>query len=328
MTTGVLDRNKIVVGVIRGGPSNEYEVSLLTGGEILKHAPEKYRTTDIFISRDGVWHIGGLERPPERILSQVDVVFNALHGKYGEDGKIQRILESHKIPFTGSGSYASALAMHKGLAKGVYEKFAIKTPLHVVLYPKDNTVKTLQGIFKRFPQPSMIKPVSGGSSLGMAVARDFISFSRGVENALRHDGSVIVEEFIDGQEATCGVVESSSDTGAYALLPIELIKHPKSDFFDYGCKYTNMGQEICPGSFSDDIKEQIQSLAIQAHQALGLRHYSRTDFIITPRRGIYVLETNSLPGLTNESLVPKSLKASGISLSEFIDHVLELALKK
>ncbi|OHA89419.1 MAG: hypothetical protein A2741_00015 [Candidatus Zambryskibacteria bacterium RIFCSPHIGHO2_01_FULL_43_27] len=328
MTIGVQDRNKITVGVIRGGPSNEYDVSLRTGGEILKNMPDKYRVQDIFISRDGAWHIGGLERPPERILSQVDVVFNALHGRYGEDGKLQRILETHKIPFTGSSSYASAVAMHKGLAKGVYEKNSLKTPVHMVLYPRDNTIKNLQGIFKRFPQPSIIKPVSTGSSLGMTLATDFTSFKRGVEDALRHDSAAMVEEFIKGEEATCGVVDSNSESGIYALIPVELVRPQNKDFFDYACKYDGLGQEICPGGFSDDIKKQIQDLAIQAHKALGLRHYSRSDFIIAPKRGIYILETNSLPGLTEASLIPKSLKASGISLSDFIDHVLELALSE
>ena len=136
----------------------------------------------------------------------------------------------------------------------------------------------------------------------------------------------MVEENIKGREATCGVVDKFRGNDFYSLLPIEIIKPEKSDFFDYEAKYCGGSQEICPGNFSRDEKEAIQELAVAAHKVLGLRHYSRSDFIISPGRGIYILEVNTLPGLTAESLLPKSLQAVGCSLPDFLDHLITLAL--
>jgi D-alanine-D-alanine ligase len=326
MITDILNRGKIKVGILRGGPSHEYEVSLKTGANVLANLSEQYLPQDIFISRDGDWHIDGRVRTPEKALSQVDVVFNALHGKYGEDGKVQKILDALKKPYTGSQSFQSSLGMHKGLTKKVFELHGIKSPHYIELKPRDNSWNRIVEIFQSFPQPSIVKPISGGSSVATTIARDFATFEKAVENAFRHSGGVIVEEFIQGREATCGILDSADSKQAYALFPIEIIAPKEKTFFDYDAKYANVSQEVCPSDFDVNTKKEIQELALAMHMALGLRHYSRSDFIISPNRGIYALETNSLPGLTAESLYPKSLYAAQISFPEFLDHVLKLAL--
>ena len=148
-----------------------------------------------------------------------------------------------------------------------------------------------------------------------------------IEKAFEHSESVLIEEFIDGIEATCGVIDGYRDHEHYPLPPIEIRPH-KGSFFDFAAKYEGLSDEIVPGNFTAAEKKELEQLAIRAHKALGLRHYSRSDFIIHPKRGIFILETNTLPGLTEESLVPKALESVGASLEHFLDHILQLAINE
>jgi D-alanine-D-alanine ligase len=316
------------VGVLRGGPSSEYEVSLKTGKTVLDNLPSSYEGLDILIDKDGVWYISGLKTDPLRVSKQVDVIFNALHGTYGEDGIVQRILEQLSIPYTGSTALASAVGMNKLLTKKIYKNNNIKTPLYTTVSKKENIGEHVIRIFKTFPMPVVIKPVSGGSSVGTCIAKNIKELERGIIEALKYSDSALIEEFIIGKEATCGVVDNFRNEDRYALVPIEIRKPTNASFFDYQAKYGGQSLEICPGNFTSEEKKLIENISKQAHEVLGLRHYSRSDFIIHPKRGIYILETNTLPGLTSESLLPKSLKAIGCSLPDFFDHLIKLALDK
>lgn len=318
---------KIKVGVLRGGPSSEYDVSLRTGGSVLKNLSEdKYDAQDIFISRDGQWHFRGMPVLPEQIIRQVDVVFNAMHGEYGEDGTVQKILDSFSIPYTGSRAFASAVGMNKLLTKQGIESSDIQTPEYVIIDAPENIEKDILGIFRGFTQPSVIKPITGGSSVGVTIARDYESLRDGIYKAFEYSPRVLIEERIHGREATCGVIDGFRGEELYALMPVEIIPPDKHAFFDYESKYSGESQEVCPAHFDAVIKEEIQRLAVEAHRALGLRHYSRSDFIVSPR-GIYFLEVNTLPGLTQGSLLPKELTAAGATLPEFLDHLVSLALQ-
>lgn len=328
MSTNVLGRGRVRVGVLRGGPSSEYEISLKSGQTVLKHLPENYVPLDIFISRDGEWHLGGISKSPDRILRNIDVAFNALHGKYGEDGGVQKLLERFGIPFTGSSSLSSSMGMNKVFSKKQFTSAGIKTPHATVFYPKDHVRKKVAELFRTFPQPSIIKPIAGGSSLGVTVAKNFSSFEEGIENALMHGGIALIEEYIPGREATVSVLESVEDGSLYSLFPVEIRKPFGKDVFDFESKYVLSAEKICPSTFSEEEKFAIQNTAIKAHRALGLRHYSNTDFILNPERGIYVLEVNSQPGMTESSILPKSLEKAGISIPEFLHHTILLALKK
>lgn len=320
--------HKIHVGVLRGGPSSEYDVSLKTGGSILKHLGEKYHAHDILIDKDGVWHSQGLPRNPDRILRKLDVVFNALHGEYGEDGAVQRILEHFKIPFTGSGILGSSLAMNKVQAKKMFERAGLQVPKTHILKRDDTTKESLYEFYISLPYKVIVKPISKGSSVGVALVRDFGSFVRSLDALFGTEEQVLVEEFIEGREATCGVVEAFRGMNLYPLVPIEIVKPVSKDFFDYEAKYGGETQEICPAPFPLDIKREVQRMAMKAHEVLHLRHYSRSDFIWNPKRGIFILETNSLPGLTEQSLLPKALEAVGCKFSHFLDHLVTIAMGK
>ena len=179
--------SKIRVGVLRGGPSDEYNVSLKTGGNVLRNLPEKYIAQDILITKDGVWHVGGVPHTPEQALKKIDVIFNALHGSFGEDGKVQKILDDYGVPYTGSKSFSSLLSMNKFLAKDIFKKNEIKTPYHVVIEAEegDRIDDIALKLFREFPMPAIVKPLSSGSSVGVSVASDFESLKDSISLALK-----------------------------------------------------------------------------------------------------------------------------------------------
>ncbi len=323
---------KTRVGVLRGGPSSEFDVSLKTGGAILSalrdNFSDEYQVIDIFIDQKGIWHIDGIAIKPEQAIHRVDVMFNALHGAYGEDGKIQGFLEMHSVPYTGSESLASAVGMNKTMTNQVLARHGIKIPLSREIPSVDirqNPEALAREIFTSFPIPAVIKPVSGGSSHGVSIVRRHADVAPALLKAAEHDRAVLIQEFISGIEATCGIIENFRNEPLYALPPIEI--RPDAEFFDFDAKYKGKSKEIVPATFSHQLKKDLETLSRTVHSALGLRHYSRSDFIIHPRRGIYFLEVNTLPGLTNESLIPKALRAVGGTLHQFADHLIKLAIK-
>jgi D-alanine-D-alanine ligase len=308
----MLFSNKIRVGVLRGGPSPEYKFSLETGKSVLNNLFEElYTPVDIFISRDGVWHEGGVAREPDKILKKVDVVWNALHGTYGEDGTVQKILEGLGMPYTGATSLPSALGMNKIVAKKIYNNNGLKTP-YAVFIPNDALSKqTIREVYESIPAPFIVKPASAGSTIGVHIVHALSDLEEAIVEASTYSPTVLIEEFINGREATCGVVEGFRDREHYTLLPVE----------------TRGGEYIVPGNFSKEEMWRIGEMAEKAHQVLGLRHYSNSDFIVHPKRGVFILETNSLPKLAQDSKIHRALSATGSNISEFIDHIIKLAIK-
>lgn len=312
---------KLRVGVLRGGPSSEYAVSLKTGQSVLDHLPDdKYHPVDLFISKNGDWHFRGRPILPAAITDHVDVVWNALHGQFGEDGKVQHILGNLGVPYTGSGVFPSALGMHKPSAREQFSRAGMNVPRGTVVTGDDNVPERLSGI--PLGKEYVVKPATGGSSVATRIVEAYPGLFDAVAEALEY-GDALIEERVKGREATVGIVDDG-DGGVFALPPVEIVP-PAGRFFDYEVKYNGATEEICPGRFSDSVTGELRRQAACAHQSLGLRHYSRTDFIVTDD-DIYVLEVNTLPGLTTESLLPKALRAAGVALPEFFDHVLALTV--
>ncbi len=329
MSSSPTRTRKLTVGVMRGGPSSEYEVSLKTGSNIMKELRDRHTVRDIFIDRTGRWHIDGVERSPDRILPHVDVVFNAMHGTFGEDGRVQAILDAHKTPYTGSNALASALGMNKWLSKKYFREHKLNTPRGTLLRQHSYDDRILDALLEDFKGMVVVKPVAAGSSIGVSLVRDHASFHDALHNAFAYSPEALAEEYILGKEATCGVVEGSHRGEIYALPPVEIRNtSAHKDIWGYDAKYSDdLHELVCPGDFSRDERWAIEDAAIRAHKALGLSHYSRSDFMVTPN-GIYILETNTLPGFTSASLFPKALAVAGVHVHEFLDHVLELAMRK
>lgn len=318
---------RTVVGVLRGGPSREYEVSLKSGAQVLQALnSEKFDARDIFIDRSGVWHMHGAPVTPERALRGADVAFNAMHGEYGEDGSVQRMLDALNIPYTGSRASPSALAFDKHHTKLAVKPLGIKTPRALVLSePQNGNYEELAfDIFRTFPHPAIVKPAIGGSSVGTTLAEHYHALAHGLEQAFAVSPKVLVEEFIKGREATVGVVDHFRNERVYALMPVEITPPSEHPFFTYDAKYSGGTLERVPGNFTHEEKEILANAAKTIHENLKLGHYSRSDFIVSPR-GIYFLEVNTLPGLTGESLLPKALLAGGTKLGDFLEHVIDLA---
>jgi D-alanine-D-alanine ligase len=318
--------SKKLIAVLRGGPSSEHDVSIQSGKGVLEALEDLHHTKDIVIDKNGKWFFNGIEVNPQTALQGVDVAFNAMHGEYGEDGEVQKILEMINVPFTGPRALGARLSINKATSKKLYHKHGIKSPYSKIVTNTGNVEQMANTIFRSFPIPMILKPVSKGSSVGILIAKNHSDLVGALEKVFEDSDDILIEEYIDGREATVGVLEKFRDQDIYPLLPTEIKPPTERNFFDYDCKYDGTTEEICPGNFSNEEKQQLQELAVKAHNILGLRHYSRSDFIIHPKRGIYILETNSLPGLTSESLYPKALEPVGSNYREFLEHVIGLAL--
>ena len=320
---------RIKIGVLRGGPSSEYEVSLKTGEAVLKHLDRRvYEPNDVLIDKTGVWHLGGLKSEPHQVFRNIDAAFNAMHGEYGEDGKVQQLMDAYKIPYTGSGSLSSATAMHKRLAREIFGAAGILTAPAVSVTANDDPSARAAGAVRKMLFPMIVKPASRGSSVGISLVNDIYGLVLAIEKALKHDKEVLIEKYIAGREATCGVLEDFRGQKHYAFPVVEIVPPPYKKIFDYDCKYDGSSREICPGRFSDEISSAVKRSAVAAHQSLGCRHYSRSDFRIDDKGRAYLLEMNTLPGLTSESLYPKAASAIGLEFGNLLDHLITLAFKK
>lgn len=313
------------VAVLRGGPSSEYEVSLKSGAAVLTALRKlNYPHKDITITKKGDWLESGIARSPEKALEAVDVVFIALHGEYGEDGQVQRILQRLKIPFTGSNAFSSAVAFNKELTKHTLKDHGIKMAKHrkVDRSSLRNLQTEIDYISEAMQSELFIKPLASGSSIGARYIGTHAHLRDALTDLLEQYDAVMVEEFIRGKEATVGVLEGFRDHDVYVLPPIEIVPPNGLPFFSHDVKYDGTTEEIVPGRFSYAEKAALADAAARIHKALHCDHYSRSDFIIKNGE-VYFLEINTLPGLTDESLLPKAAAAVGLSFEDLIQHLVE-----
>ncbi len=295
---------------------------------MIAHLPsERYTVRDLYIDRKGAWHDRGREVSPMDALRTIDIALIGLHGEYGEDGQVQRLLETAGVPYTGSSPFASHVAMHKALTKHAAKGAGIRVARDVYIESLAGAAEGVHEAIRTFHQPVVVKPVGWGSSVGVSIVGGYQPVYEAAISLL-NDGAkgVLIEERIVGVEATVGILEGLRGESFYALPPIEIVPPPR-DFFSYDAKYSGTSSEICPGRFSRDVADELSRVARLAHETLGLRHYSRSDFIVAPS-GVYYLETNTLPGMTSESLMPKAVAAVGLSFPHFLDHLVGLALKR
>jgi len=294
------------IGVLAGGPSSEREISLRSGRTVFKALSELGCDTIFLDIVDDV--DGALRRSP------VDLAFIALHGRFGEDGTVQSILEEKKIPYTGSGVVASGLALDKIASKEIFKKRGITIPDYYVVERTDVDTDRLSGL--RFPL--VVKPQREGSSIGLSVARTDADLRGCIETALRYDPKVIVEEYIQGRELTVGIL------GEEALPVVEIV--PKNHLYSYDAKYNDTETRyLVPAEIGEREYQLSQRFGLEAHQCLGCRHFSRVDMILDAAGDIHVLEVNSIPGMTERSLLPKAARAAGINFNELCLMIVEMA---
>lgn len=314
------------IAVLRGGPSNEHEVSLKTGKAILDSLRRQgHLTKDIFITKSGEWLDSGLTRTPEQALTGVDVVFVGLHGAYGEDGRLQKYLETHKIPFVGSRSFASALAFNKAVTKQTLKNI-VRAPRHYHLRGDSlwSVVYILDELYETLGEEVFLKPVTDGSSNNVYRITNRESLGNALELLLPKLGEVLVEEFLPGREATVGVLEDFRGEKHYALPVVEIIPPHDQGFYTNDAKYSGKTEFVCPGRFTYAQKQEMAEMAIAAHTALHCSHYSRSDFIVRDGE-VHFLEINTLPGFTEHSLFPRAAKTIGLEFDDLIGNLLQKA---
>ncbi len=306
---------KIQLALLAGGKSGEREVSLKGAEEVAKALdPRKY----VVKRYDPATDLAKLATEADSL----DAAFILLHGPFGEDGTVQGFLDLLSIPYQGSGVLGSAIAMDKNLSKILYRNAGLKVPQWYMASKED--IDNTGNILGQLGLPLVIKPARQGSSLGMTIARSEDDIAEGLKKAFGIDRQVMVEEFIAGREITGGVIGNEELT---ALPLVEIIPGDAYEFFDYEAKYQpGASKEICPADLEAAITIRAQNYALAAHRALQLWGYSRTDMIVSGD-DIYLLETNTIPGMTPTSLLPQGAAAAGFDFPALLDRLIELALE-
>lgn len=305
---GLVTEKKI--GVLMGGLSAEREVSLKSGDAILKALKDTgYNAAGIDVGRDLA---DGLKQ------EKVEFAFIALHGRYGEDGAVQGMLEIMGIPYTGSGIAASALGMNKIFSKKIFKFHKLPVGQYMILEKKD--LKDWKGKDSSLEFPAVVKPVSEGSSVGVSIVSEEKGLKDAFDLAFKYGNEIIIEKYIKGREIQVGIL------GKRALGAIEII--PKRQFYDYEAKYTpNMSEHIFPARLPEKVYNEVLELGLKAHSVLGCKGYSRVDLIIDSDNRPFLLEVNTLPGMTNVSLLPEIAKGVGIDFNRLVEMILMEALK-
>lgn len=307
--------SRLRVALLAGGKSGERQVSL-NGAELVEQYLDK-RKYEV-IRYDPATEIEKIAHDAD----EIDVALLVLHGPYGEDGTVQGFLDLLEIPYQGAGVLGSAIAMDKNLTKELYRSHGLPVAdWQIVTKPVDNVAE----IVTTLSLPLVVKPVKVGSSLGLTIAKTADDVKKGIEKALQYDDQVMIEKFIVGRELTVGVI------GNDELIPlplIEIIPGDKYEFFDYEAKYQpGASEEICPADVDEDIVARAQQFAVQAHQILHLKNYSRTDMILDDQNQLFLLETNTIPGMTINSLLPRAAKVYGLEYPELLDRLIALAME-
>ena len=327
------------IGVLFGGPSSEHEVSVTSGQGVVSNLDStRYEVYPIFLDRDLNWFIPavplsieakqkfdsasyikknsieGIHGPGKRDFPPLDRVFNALHGQFGESGHVQGVMDYLGIKITGSPLMGSAVAMDKQLSKEVLSHAGIRLPQGVELKKEDLDTFDADSI----AYPVFIKETTGGSSLNVGRANDAKSALEIINNLFKDCSSLLIEELIEGREFSCGYIEECD-----VLSPTEIVV-ADGRFFDFEAKYKGESQEITPADCPEEWTKSMQELAKVCHEKLALKVYSRTDFLIRNNE-IFVLEVNTLPGMTPTSILPQQAKLIGMTYSDLLDKIISLS---
>jgi D-alanine-D-alanine ligase len=351
---------KIRVGILFGGRSGEHDVSLQSAASVIDALdPAKYEILPIGITREGHWRVGSgalqllpqvLEsgepvtpsvdptgpkllplvtvHPPTNSLPAVDVVFPVLHGTFGEDGTVQGLLELADVPYVGAGVLASAAGMDKDVMKRLFRDAGLPVvPWQLILRSdwESDPAATRRRIEKELRYPLFVKPVNGGSSVGISKVHHRFELACAMDLAAQYDRKILVEKGIDAREIECSVLGNDHPQASVAgeVLPV-------NEFYDYEAKYLKQGSElVIPAQLTTQQAEKVQDVAIRAFQAVDGAGMARVDFLLGRKTGkVYLNEINTIPGFTSISMYPKLWEASGISYSQLLDRLIELALER
>jgi len=309
------------VAVLMGGISAEREVSLLSGAAVARALAELgHEVREVDVGETVVEQVAALR-------GRVDAAFIVLHGRLGEDGTVQGLLELLGIPYTGSGVMSSSMAMNKHMTKQILRSHYIPVAEDVMVTAEETARlgldKIAEGVSLDLGFPCMVKPNCEGSTVGAGRAQNREELENAIREALEHDRLVLVERYIDGREVTVGLLGEKP-----VVLPVLEVVASKG-YYDYECKYTRgMTEYIVPAHIPEDLSRELQRLSLKSHDALGCEGFSRVDFMLDAEGRPYCLEINTIPGMTEFSLIPKAAAAAGYSFADVVDMILATASLK
>jgi D-alanine-D-alanine ligase len=329
---------KTRVAVIMGGVSGEHDVSVNSGTGIFHSLlADKYEGTTVLIGKDGSWSIDGGSAVPmvdalPQLVGAIDVAFLALHGPNGEDGTFQSLFHLLGIPYTGSDYYASSLAMNKPRAKDAYRAAGLTVAPDRVIWKEafvGEARKTiLEDVEKALGFPCVAKTTKLGSSVGVAIVDSLTVLSDKLDEFFGFGDEVLVEKFIHGTELTAPIIDDPY-AGETRALPLIEIRPVVSGWFDYEAKYKIGGaEELCPAPVDEKLTARCQQIGRQAHRILGCSGMSRTDLLVDDAGEIFVIETNTIPGFTQTSLLPQAAAEVGISYAQLVDMLIQEAIRR
>lgn len=334
-----MDIRKLKIALVLGGVSTERAVSQLSGQSMYKAlislgcnpilidpalGIHQHKDLNAFFEDKKIYEISAenyLKAVNSKLFDKVDIALLALHGKWGEDGTIQALLEFRGIKYTGSKILASALTMDKIMSKIFFQHFNVLTPKwFAVENYEENYSAVIEKVKNELGFPCVVKPNDQGSTYGLTICRTDDELPEAVNTAKRFSSKVFIESYIEGRELTVAVLDKEA-------LPVLEIK-PKHDVYDYDCKYTSgMSEYFVPADIPEEVAKHLKKQALDAHFGLGCEVYSRSDFRLSHDMKSYCLEVNTLPGMTSTSLVPKMAKSAGITFEELIERIIVLSLK-
>lgn len=329
---------KLNIALLVGGTSPERSVSKASGKAVYRalldlgynvkaidpaygnNQPEN--VDDLFCTEDytEISNQNYIEAINSPLMEEIDLAFLALHGKWGEDGTLQALLELKDIKYTGSGVLASSLAMDKCMTKIMFQHYNVATPKWIIVKNGEKDFDSIkEKLQSSFGYPAVVKPNDQGSTVGLSIVKSESEIKDAILLALKYSDTALIEEFIPGRELTVSILDSTA-------LPVIEIR-PKHDHYDFECKYTKgMSEYIVPAEIPEYVTQNLQHQAMLAFKSVGCKGYSRVDFRVTDDFKTFCLEVNTLPGMTDTSLVPKAAKAAGISFEELIDMIIKFAL--
>jgi D-alanine-D-alanine ligase len=329
--------NKPKIALLLGGSSSERAISKSSSSSIYKalialgyetvlidpaYGKNQPKESEIFFSEKDYAEVSTrnyLEAVNSSLFDDIDLAFLGLHGKWGEDGIIQSMLEIRGIKYTGSNVISSAVAMDKAMSKIIFKHFNISTPKWFMVEKKNSDIEKIKkDIDEKIGYPCIVKPNDEGSTVGLTVCNSPSEIDKGLKSSFKYSQKTMIEEFIEGRELTVAILDK-------AALPVLEIK-PKSGLYDYQSKYTKgMSEYFVPADITEDVAKSLQKDSLKAFNAIGCSVYGRIDFRLNKNNQFFCLEVNTLPGMTSTSLVPKMAKAVGISFEELIDQIIKLS---
>ena len=310
------------VTILRGGPSNDYERSLRTGLLVNRTLCDKHNVVDVFIDPDGQWHKDGLRVAPAQVFTHTDLVWNALHGEYGEDGKVQQLLEQFGVPYTCSRPLATASAWRKDLGQQILVDAGMNVPQTILMDSSHNPDEVAKRAFCEIGGQYVVKPARGAFSRGVKAVRSIQELEDMLTAMIDWHEHLLLQEAVRGVEVKCLVVDGFRNQDCYVSLPVEIVKGSR---FAIHNPVLPDNEYRAPARLSKKESELVQQTAMRAHKALGLESYSSVDMILA-RRGLVVLEVDALPPLAEPDHIPATLAATGATLPELIHHITEFSL--